>query len=183
MNAHPLSAAGRMELAHRADRNRPGERRPIRSVVHDPTSRYMGGVAGHAGMFTTADDLAKFCQMLLDEGVANGKRLFSAATIHKFTTPQSPADQPILRGLGWDIDSPYSANRGDSVSDRLLRPYGIHRHVDLDRPVQQDLRDSADQQRASASRQIADFIARPGRHYCGALRSALPHEGREAHGI
>src|SRR5207302_5362223 len=85
----------------------------LRGVVHDPTARYMGGVAGHAGVFSTADDLAKFCQMMLDQGVANGKRLFSPLTITKFTTPQSPANQPILRGLGWDIDSPFSANRGE----------------------------------------------------------------------
>ena len=96
---------------------------PLRGVVHDDTSRYMGGVAGHAGLFTTADDLAKFAQMLLDRGQANGAQLFSPLTIEKFTTPQSPADQPILRGLGWDIDSPYSSNRGD------LFPIGSFGHT------------------------------------------------------
>ena len=96
---------------------------PLRGVVHDPTSRYMGGVAGHAGLFTTADDLAKFAQMMLDNGTANGTRLFSPATVEKFTSPQSPADQPILRGLGWDIDSPYSSNRGD------LFPIGSYGHT------------------------------------------------------
>jgi CubicO group peptidase (beta-lactamase class C family) len=60
---------------------------PLWGVVHDDTSRYMGGVAGHAGLFTTADDLAKFAQMLLDRGQANGIRLFSPLTIEKFTTP------------------------------------------------------------------------------------------------
>jgi uncharacterized protein YbbC (DUF1343 family)/CubicO group peptidase (beta-lactamase class C family) len=97
--------------------------RPLWGVVHDDTSRYMGGVAGHAGLFTTADDLAKFAQMLLDHGQANGARLFSALTIEKFTAPESPADQPILRGLGWDIDSPYSSNRGD------LFPIGSFGHT------------------------------------------------------
>ena len=101
----------------------PDTGRPLRGVVHDETSRYMGGVAGHAGMFTTADDLAKFAQMLLDHGDAHGARLFSPLTIEKFTTPQSPADQPILRGLGWDIDSPYSSNRGD------LFPIGSFGHT------------------------------------------------------
>jgi len=96
---------------------------PLWGVVHDDTSRYMGGVAGHAGLFTTADDLAKFAQMLLDHGQANGIRLFSPLTIEKFTTPESPADQPILRGLGWDIDSPYSSNRGD------LFPIGSFGHT------------------------------------------------------
>jgi uncharacterized protein YbbC (DUF1343 family)/CubicO group peptidase (beta-lactamase class C family) len=96
---------------------------PLWGVVHDDTSRYMGGVAGHAGLFTTADDLAKFAQMLLDRGQGNGIRLFSPLTIEKFTTPESPADQPILRGLGWDIDSPYSSNRGD------LFPIGSFGHT------------------------------------------------------
>lgn len=102
----------------------PSTGQPLRGVVHDDTARYMGGVAGHAGVFTTADDLAKFAQMMLDRGEApNGVRLFHPATIEKFTTPQSPADQPILRGLGWDIDSPYSSERGD------LFPIGSYGHT------------------------------------------------------
>ena len=96
---------------------------PLRGVVHDPTARYMGGVAGHAGLFSTADDLARFCEMLLHKGERDGMRLFSALTVEKFTTPQSPADQPILRGLGWDIDSPFSGNRGD------LFPIGSYGHT------------------------------------------------------
>jgi uncharacterized protein YbbC (DUF1343 family) len=96
---------------------------PLRGVVHDDTSRYMGGVAGHAGLFTTADDLAKFAQMMIDGGEGNGTRLFAASTIQKFTSPQSPADQPILRGLGWDIESPFSSNRGD------LFPIGSYGHT------------------------------------------------------
>jgi uncharacterized protein YbbC (DUF1343 family)/CubicO group peptidase (beta-lactamase class C family) len=96
---------------------------PLRGVVHDDTSRYMGGVAGHAGLFTTADDLAKFAQMMIDGGESDGTRLFAASTIEKFTSPQSPADQPILRGLGWDIDSPFSSNRGD------LFPIGSYGHT------------------------------------------------------
>jgi len=96
---------------------------PLRGVVHDPTARYMGGVAGHAGLFSTVDDLARFCEMMLHKGELGGTRLFSPATIEKFTTPQSPADQPILRGLGWDIDSPFSGNRGD------LFPIGSYGHT------------------------------------------------------
>jgi len=95
----------------------------LRGVVHDPTSRYMGGIAGHAGLFSTADDLARFCQMMLDRGTGNGARIFSPLTVEKFTTPQSPADQPILRGLGWDIDSAYSGERGD------LFPIGSFGHT------------------------------------------------------
>ncbi len=97
--------------------------RVVRGVVHDPTARSMGGVAGHAGLFTTADDLARYAQMMLNLGEFGGKRLFSPLTIRKFTSPQSPADQPVLRGLGWDIDSPLSGNRGE------LFPLGSYGHT------------------------------------------------------
>ncbi len=101
----------------------PATGQPLRGEVHDDTARYMGGVAGHAGVFTTAADLAKFAQMMLDKGQGNGVRLFTAATVEKFTSPQSPPDQPILRGLGWDIDSTYSSNRGE------LFPIGSYGHT------------------------------------------------------
>ncbi|HEV8415488.1 MAG TPA: exo-beta-N-acetylmuramidase NamZ domain-containing protein [Bryobacteraceae bacterium] len=81
--------------------------KPLRGVVHDPTARYMGGVAGHAGVFSIADDIARYAQAMLD------RRFFQSATVELFTSPASPPDHPILRGLGWDIDSPYSSNRGD----------------------------------------------------------------------
>jgi uncharacterized protein YbbC (DUF1343 family)/CubicO group peptidase (beta-lactamase class C family) len=95
----------------------------LRGVVHDPTARYMGGVAGNAGLFSTADDLARFCQMLLDKGTWQGRRIFSPLTIEKFTSPESPPDQPILRGVGWDIDSPFSGERGE------LFPIGSYGHT------------------------------------------------------
>ncbi len=95
----------------------------LRGIVHDPTARYMGGIAGHAGLFSTADDLARFCQMMLDQGEANGARLFSPLTIAKFTSPNSPPGQTVLRGLGWDIDSPLSGNRGE------LFPIGSFGHT------------------------------------------------------
>jgi uncharacterized protein YbbC (DUF1343 family) len=107
----------------------PTERWPVktgptlRGVVHDPTARNMGGVAGHAGLFSTADDLARFCQMMLNGGELEGVRLFSPLTVAKFTEPQTPPDQPILRGLGWDIDSPFSGNRGE------LFPIGSYGHT------------------------------------------------------
>ena len=96
---------------------------PLRGVVHDPTARYMGGVAGHAGVFSTADDLARYAQMMLNGGELGGVRVFSPLTVQKFTGPQSPPDQPILRGLGWDIDSPYSGSRGE------LFPIGSYGHT------------------------------------------------------
>ena len=95
----------------------------VRGLVHDPTSRAMDGIAGHAGLFTTADDLAKFAQMMLNGGEINGKRIFNPLTVTKFTTPETPADQPVLRGFGWDIDSPFSTNRGE------LFPIGSYGHT------------------------------------------------------
>src|SRR3954469_8152780 len=72
----------------------------LRGVVHDPTARRMGGVAGHAGLFSTAADLAVFCRMLLDGGIYRGTRVLSPLTVAKMTTPAtSPADRNV-RGLG-----------------------------------------------------------------------------------
>jgi uncharacterized protein YbbC (DUF1343 family)/CubicO group peptidase (beta-lactamase class C family) len=90
----------------------------LRGVVHDPTSRRMGGVAGHAGLFSTADDLSKFAQALL-----NGSKILSPLAVEKMSTPQQPPSSQVLRGLGWDIDSPFSSNRGD------LLPVGSFGHT------------------------------------------------------
>lgn len=97
----------------------------LRGVVHDPRSRAIGGVGGHAGLFSTADDLAKYCGMLLGNGRIPGSaaRIFSAATIHKMTTPQTPPWSPNVRGLGWDIDTAYSSPRG------ALFPLGSYGHT------------------------------------------------------
>jgi uncharacterized protein YbbC (DUF1343 family)/CubicO group peptidase (beta-lactamase class C family) len=96
---------------------------PWRGVVHDPTSRYMGGVAGHAGVFSTASDLARYCEMLLGMGERAGVRIFAPATVQKFTEAATPPDQPVLRSPGWDIDSSYSSARGE------LFPIGSYGHL------------------------------------------------------
>jgi uncharacterized protein YbbC (DUF1343 family) len=85
-----------------------GNHRMLRGVVHDPTARRMGGVAGHAGLFSTADDLARFAQDLL-----TGFRVLTPLTVAKMSAPQQPPTGTVLRGIGWDIDSPYSSNRGE----------------------------------------------------------------------
>ncbi len=97
--------------------------KPLRGVVHDPTTRFMGGVAGHAGLFTTAADLARFATFLINLGELDGTRLVSPLTVKKFTQPNTPPSQPTLRGLGWDIDSPFSGNRGE------LFPIGSYGHT------------------------------------------------------
>ena len=91
----------------------------LRGVVHDPTARRMGGVAGHAGLFGSGDDLAKFAQALLD----GGGGVLSTDAVTKMTSPETPPTAPILRGFGWDIDSPFSSNRGD------LLPVGSYGHT------------------------------------------------------
>src|SRR5581483_7478074 len=89
----------------------------LRGVVHDPRARRMGGVAGHAGLFSRADDVAKFAQAVLDH------KILSPLTIEKMTTPQQPINATSLRGLGWDLDTSFSSNRGD------LLPIGSFGHT------------------------------------------------------
>jgi len=74
--------------------------------VQDPTAHRMGGVAGHAGLFSTADDLALFAQMLLNGGTLNGTRVLSAKAVERMTASHYLPGN-VLRGLGWDISSPY----------------------------------------------------------------------------
>ena len=86
----------------------------LRGVVHDPTARRMGGVAGHAGLFSTADDVAVYAQNLLDRLAGKPSRFpLSRALLQKMVTPEQPVTGTALRGFGWDIDSPYSSNRGE----------------------------------------------------------------------
>ncbi len=86
---------------------------PLRGVVHDPTARRMGGIAGHAGLFSTARDLKLFARMLLGKGRLGATRVLSAASVAAMTSPQTPAGMASVRGLGWDIDTTFSSNRGD----------------------------------------------------------------------
>ena len=95
----------------------------LRGVVHDPTARRMGGVAGHAGLFSTAADLSIFCRMLLNGGIYNGVRILAPLTVAKMTAPASAPGDPNVRGLGWDIDSIFSSNRGE------LLPIGSFGHT------------------------------------------------------
>jgi len=90
----------------------------LRGIVHDPRARRMGGVAGHAGLFSTADDLSKFAEALLA-----GSKILSPPTVEKMTTPEQPPNAPAARGFGWDIDSPFSSNRGE------LLPVGSFGHT------------------------------------------------------
>jgi CubicO group peptidase (beta-lactamase class C family) len=85
----------------------------LRGEVHDPTAWRMAGVAGHAGLFSSARDLAVYAQMLLSRGAHDGGRFLSPLGVTAMTTPQSPRSALLLRGLGWDIETSYSSPRGD----------------------------------------------------------------------
>lgn len=103
----------------------PTQRMPeglLRGVVHDLTARRMEGVAGHAGLFSTAIDLARFARMFLREGELDGVRIFRPETIRMMTSVQSPASVVVRRGLGWDIDSGFSRPRG------VIFPLGSYGH-------------------------------------------------------
>ena len=96
----------------------------LRGVVHDPTSRRMGGVAGHAGLFSTGDDMAVYAQNLLDRLAGRPSHFpLSRIVLQKMVAPEQPATGTALRGFGWDIDSPYSGNRG------TLFPVGSFGHT------------------------------------------------------
>jgi len=87
------------------------KRKMLWGEVHDPTAYSMGGIAGHAGLFATADDLALFAQMLLDGGSGKNLQILSPLMVEKMIVPQSPPDKIPLRGLGWNIDSPLVSER------------------------------------------------------------------------
>jgi uncharacterized protein YbbC (DUF1343 family)/CubicO group peptidase (beta-lactamase class C family) len=75
-------------------------------VVHDPDIRRMGGISGPAGLFATADDLARFAQAILDQGRGPRGPILSPASVELMRAPGSPAGKLPARGLGWAIHSP-----------------------------------------------------------------------------
>jgi CubicO group peptidase (beta-lactamase class C family) len=85
---------------------------PLRGIVHDPLARLQGGVSGNAGLFSTADDLAVFAQMLLNRGEWKGVRILSPLSVQRMTEIY-PKVGDSGRGLGWDLDSGYATVRGD----------------------------------------------------------------------
>lgn len=95
----------------------------LRGRVHDPSAARMGGVAGHAGVFSNADDLARFARMILNGGTLDGKRILHRATVERLLIPESPVDAEPMRGIGWALASPLSANRDQ------LPPVGMLFHT------------------------------------------------------
>jgi len=85
----------------------------LRGQVHDPTSYRMGGVAGHAGLFSTASDLSIYCQMILNGGQYKGVRILGPETVAEMTRPRLVNSSGGTRGLGWDVNTSFSSNRGE----------------------------------------------------------------------
>jgi uncharacterized protein YbbC (DUF1343 family)/CubicO group peptidase (beta-lactamase class C family) len=115
-DAHFRPLAGDASGWPQIDRIAPTEKEGdafLRGVVHDPRSRALGGVAGHAGLFATALDVTKFATMLLSEGVGEeGDQVLAPLTIRRMIDPgDTPAGE--RRGLGWDVASSYSGPRGE----------------------------------------------------------------------
>lgn len=96
---------------------------PLRGVVHDPTARRMGGVAGHAGLFSTARDMTRFARMLVGGGAVGPRRVLAPLTVGKMITAATPSGMTAVRGLGWDLDTSFSGNRGE------LMPLGSFGHT------------------------------------------------------
>jgi len=98
----------------------------MRGEVHDPRAYLLGGVAGHAGLFSTADDLAVFCQMIMNHGEFQGARILSPMGVARMTEARPTggnAVDGVARGIGWDIFTSFSVNRGD------LFPVGSFGHT------------------------------------------------------
>ncbi len=93
----------------------------VHGTVHDENAQAMGGVSGHAGLFSTASDLSIFAQMLLNGGSYNGVRILRPETLARWTVPQS---RESSRALGWDTPSKGSSS-GDYFSPRSFGHTGF----------------------------------------------------------
>jgi len=90
----------------------------MRGSVHDPRAFRLGGVAGHAGLFSTAADLARYARMVLGGGELDGARILSPVALRNMRAPHDVPDG--IRALGWDMQSAYSSNRGTAFSRRAV---------------------------------------------------------------
>ena len=89
----------------------------LTGVVQDQNARYLGGIAGHAGLFSSASDLSRYAQMILNNGRLHGIQVFGERVLQQMTAPYFYSNGTVVRGLGWDIFSPYSSPRGSFFSD------------------------------------------------------------------
>jgi len=106
------------ELRARAATTERRDNEWLKGVVHDPRAAKMGGVAGHAGLFSTAEDLATYAQMMLQEGRHGQIQILSPAAVAEMIRPRDIGGQK--RALGWDHKTGYSRNRGELMSGRAF---------------------------------------------------------------
>ncbi len=81
--------------------------------VHDPRAYALGGFAGHAGLFGSAEDVGRYCRMIIRRGQLDGRRVLNASTVRQMTTPRPLPDGTGVRSYGFDVDTPYSSPRGN----------------------------------------------------------------------
>jgi CubicO group peptidase (beta-lactamase class C family) len=105
------------ETANRCAATLDGAGLPVLGVVQDYPARLLGGVAGHAGLFSTARDLSRFCQAILNNGTLQGRHVMAVRTVEQMTAPYFSRGGKVARGLGWDIASPYSSPRGKGFAE------------------------------------------------------------------
>ena len=151
----------------------------LRGVVHDPTARRMGGVAGHAGIFSTADDLAIFAQALLD----GGRGVLTPATVAKMTSPQQPVNGHGAARIWVGHRFSFLYQPRGIVAGGRLRAYRIHGNFAVDRSGDEDLYRAADQRGAherAASEKRREVRFRCGRKVATAVAAALALDPAEA---
>jgi uncharacterized protein YbbC (DUF1343 family)/CubicO group peptidase (beta-lactamase class C family) len=102
----PAVAARAAPTAHEGDAY-------LKGTVHDPRARALGGVAGHAGLFSTAADVTRFARMLLNQGELDGTRVLARSTVALMTAPRDLPEEAGKRALGWDVQTKFSGNRGE----------------------------------------------------------------------
>ena len=118
LGMHDTGFLPRKELRQRAAATEQREGRWMQGEVHDPRAYRLEGVAGHAGLFSTARDLAIYAQMLLNEGSYEGSRVLAPRTVA--TMAREYGVSSGLRGLGWDKQTGYSSNRGELFTRRAF---------------------------------------------------------------
>jgi CubicO group peptidase (beta-lactamase class C family) len=89
----------------------------LTGVVQDQNARHLGGIAGHAGLFSSASDLSRYAQMILNNGRLQGIQVLGERVLEQMTAPYFYNNGSVVRGLGWDIYSPYSSPRGSFFSE------------------------------------------------------------------
>jgi uncharacterized protein YbbC (DUF1343 family) len=184
-----LPLRGRLSASRIAPTEKRGDHW-MRGEVHDPRAYAVGGVAGHAGLFSTAADLAKFCQMVLDGGRLGRARILSPAGIEAVTRPRFYGDGDV-RGLGWDIATGYSRNRGDlfppgsfghtgfTGTSLWIDPSSDTYVVFLSNRVHPDGKGDVGRLRALVATLAASAVSDDARPQARALSARLPRSSRE----